>query len=101
MAMTVNRAGQFVRLGETSRASVLVHIDGEAVSCLAGDTVLTALLLHGRLLRISEFGDGPRAGFCNMGACQDCWVSLEDGERRRACTTYVQAGQRVLSQERP
>lgn len=101
MAMTASGAGQFVRLGETSRAPVLIHIDGEAVSCLAGDTVLTALLLHGRQLRVSEFGDGPRAGFCNMGACQDCWISFEGGERRRACTTYVQAGQRVLTQERP
>lgn len=101
MAMTANSAGQFVRLGETSRASVLIHVDGEAVSCLAGDTVLTALLLHGRRVRVSEFGDGPRAGFCNMGACQDCWVSLAGGERRRACTTYVQSGLQIVTQERP
>lgn len=101
MAMTAGSTGQFVRLGETARAPILIHVDGAAVSCLAGDTVLTALLLHGRRLRLSEFGDGPRAGFCNMGACQDCWISLEGGERRRACTTYVEPGLQIVTQDRP
>jgi NADH dehydrogenase/NADH:ubiquinone oxidoreductase subunit G len=27
-----------------------------------------------------------------MGACQDCWVRLEDGRRLRACTTLVTDG---------
>jgi len=27
-----------------------------------------------------------------MGACQDCWVQLADGERLRACATPVQPG---------
>jgi aerobic-type carbon monoxide dehydrogenase small subunit (CoxS/CutS family) len=30
-----------------------------------------------------------RAGFCLMGACQDCWVWTADGQRVRACTTVV------------
>jgi D-hydroxyproline dehydrogenase subunit gamma len=59
---------------------------------LQGDTLLTALLLAGAHLRHSEFGDGPRAGFCLMGACQDCWVSLADGRRVQACTTMAEDG---------
>ena len=97
--MTGGSAGQFIRLGETGRAPVEIRIDGESVSCLNGDTLLTAMLLHGRHLRHSEFGDGPRAGFCNMGACQDCWLSLASGERVRACTTQVQHGMDVLTRE--
>lgn len=62
---------------------------------MAGDTVLTALLTAGRRLRDSEFGDGPRAGFCLMGACQDCWVTLADGQRLRACTTPVSEGMAI------
>jgi hypothetical protein len=58
---------------------------------------LTAILLHRGYLRMSEFGDGPRAGFCLMGACQDCWVSAADGERLRACTTYVAAGMAIVT----
>ena len=64
---------------------------------LAGDTLLVALLIHGRRVRDSEFGDGPRAGFCLMGACQDCWVWTESGERLRACSTPVEAGMSVLT----
>jgi predicted molibdopterin-dependent oxidoreductase YjgC len=30
-----------------------------------------------------------------MGACQDCRVQLADGERLRACTTFVEPGMRV------
>jgi NADH dehydrogenase/NADH:ubiquinone oxidoreductase subunit G len=39
-----------------------------------------------------------RSGFCLMGACQDCWVWTEDGERLRACTTVVREGLRVTTE---
>jgi NADH dehydrogenase/NADH:ubiquinone oxidoreductase subunit G len=48
-------------------------------------------------LRFSEFIHAPRAGFCQMGACQDCWVALEDGTRLRACTTKLEPGMRILT----
>ncbi|MFQ5784927.1 MAG: (2Fe-2S)-binding protein [Alphaproteobacteria bacterium] len=89
------REGQFVRLAGTDRPALEIVVDGAPVSALAGDTLLTALLIAGHRLRESEFGDGPRAGFCLMGACQDCWVSLADGRRVRACTTPVAPGMRV------
>ena len=60
---------------------------------LAGDTLLVAMLASARgTLRQSEFGDGPRAGFCLMGACQDCWVWTAAGRPLRACTTPVAGG---------
>jgi aerobic-type carbon monoxide dehydrogenase small subunit (CoxS/CutS family) len=49
-------------------------------------------------VRAAEFEDGARAGFCLMGACQDCWVSLEDGTRLRACTSFVAEGMRIVTQ---
>lgn len=84
--------GRLVRVAERGRARVAIRIDGKPVPALAGDTLLTAILSHQGHLRFSEFGDGPRAGFCLMGACQDCWVRLEDGRRIRACTTLVTEG---------
>ena len=75
--------------------NVTLTIDGALLTVLQGDTLLTAMLIHGRRLRISEFGDGPRAGFCLMGACQDCWVSLSDGRRLRACTSLAADGMAV------
>ena len=89
------------RLGEKDRREVAFLIDGRAVTALHGDTLLTAVLLNGAALRTSEFGDGPRAGFCLMGACQDCWVWTEDGARLRACSTYVEPGIRIVTREAP
>ena len=87
-------APQFRRLAETDRPRVRLFIDGRSCEALAGDTLLT----NGRRLRPSEFGNGPRAGFCLMGACQDCWVTLEDGARLRACTTFAAEGMRIVTQ---
>ncbi|NUX55571.1 hypothetical protein FSB65_19370 [Paraburkholderia sp. JPY418] len=56
-------------------------LDGDAVEAAEGDTLLVALLTARDALRDSEFGDGRRAGFCLMGACQDCWVWIAQGER--------------------
>ncbi|KAF1021478.1 MAG: Hydrogen cyanide synthase subunit HcnA [Paracidovorax wautersii] len=88
---------RFVRLAETDRPPIALSIDGEPATALAGDTLLVALLSQGRRVRDSEFGDGPRAGFCLMGACQDCWVWTPDGQRLRACSTPVAAGMAVLT----
>ena len=85
---------QFLRLAETGRAQLVYELDGEPATALAGDTVMTAILTRRGHLRQSEFGDGPRAGFCLMGACQECWVSA-DGRPVRACATLVAAGMRI------
>lgn len=90
-------SGRFQRLSETSRQRVGLILDGAPIEALAGDTLLTAILTHRGYLRHSEFGDGPRAGFCLMGACQDCWVTLGDGRRLRACTTLVSEGLAISS----
>jgi predicted molibdopterin-dependent oxidoreductase YjgC len=91
-------ASQFFRLAERDRPVVRFAIDARPCEALAGDTLLTALMTNGRRLRLSEFGDGPRAGFCLMGACQDCWVALEDGTKLRACTSFVADGMRIITQ---
>ncbi|WP_206996715.1 (2Fe-2S)-binding protein [Trinickia mobilis] len=88
---------QFVRVAEQARAPVAFTLDGRHVDALAGDTVLTAILLAGKRVRDSEFSGAPRAGFCLMGACQDCWVRTEDGVRIRACSTLVEAGMRIVT----
>lgn len=88
---------RFVRLAEETRARVRIVIDGHMVAALAGDTLMVAILNQVRHLRESEFGDGKRAGFCLMGACQDCWVWTADGERLRACTTVVEEGMHIIT----
>ncbi len=90
-------AGTTVRVGPPVPQDIRCTIDGRAVTAASGDTVLTAALLHGHVLRHLEFGGAPRAGFCLMGACQDCWMWTESGERLRACTTPVAEGMRLLT----
>lgn len=90
---------RFVRLAETERTRVRIVIDGQMVGALAGDTLLVALLSHVRQVRESEFGDGKRSGFCLMGACQDCWVWTDSGERLRACTTVVEEGMHIITRQ--
>ena len=81
--------------GAAPRDEIAFTLDGRACTGFEGDTVLTALLTHGDRLRESDFSDATRAGFCLMGACQDCWVQLESGERLRACTTMLVPGMQV------
>jgi predicted molibdopterin-dependent oxidoreductase YjgC len=77
------------------RDEIAFELDGRACVGFEGDTVLTAILTQGQRLRQSDFSDAPRAGFCGMGACQDCWVQLATGERLRACTTMLVPGMDV------
>jgi len=86
------------RLAEQDRPRLAFTLDGQPATGLQGDTLLTAVLTCTEHLRGSDFSAEPRAGFCMMGACQDCWVRLEDGRRVRACSTLLEAGQ-VVSRE--
>jgi D-hydroxyproline dehydrogenase subunit gamma len=86
---------QMVRLLERDRPALLFEVDGASASAREGDTILTAVLTLRRYLAETET-DGARAGFCLMGACQECWVAV-DGAPVRACGTLVVAGMRVTT----
>jgi hypothetical protein len=88
-------SARLVRLAETNRPRVTLVVDGTPIHALEGDTLLVAILTAMDHVRDSEFGDGRRAGFCFMGACQDCWVWTGDGQRLRACSTIVQSDMRI------
>ena len=89
-------AGQLVRLKEQGRPPLHFVLNGQPAQALQGDTVLTAVLTQSAQLRTHEFAHTPRAGFCMMGACQDCWVWSAAGGRIRACTTPVSEGMRLF-----
>lgn len=90
---------RLIRLGETDRLNVSFRLDGQDVQSLAGDTILTAVLTNCGRLRQSEFGGVDRAGFCLMGACQDCWIWTEQGQRLQACTTQILPGMALLTDQ--
>jgi aerobic-type carbon monoxide dehydrogenase small subunit (CoxS/CutS family) len=86
---------RLVRRADTERARIPFTLDGAPAEALAGDTLLTAILTNAGHVRVSEFGDGSRAGFCWMGACQDCYVRVDRLGRVRACTTLLEPGMAV------
>lgn len=90
-------SGLFQRLVQRPGPTIPFTIDGVPAEARAGDLLIGAMLLHRRALRRFEFGPGERAGYCLMGACQDCWVTLADGRRVRACTTLVEPGMAVVT----
>jgi len=85
------------RLLDQDREALRLTVDGAEVAAKQGDTLLTAMLAAGLgHVRTSEFGDGGRAGFCWMGACQDCWVAVEGRGVVRACGTLAEPGMKVI-----
>jgi predicted molibdopterin-dependent oxidoreductase YjgC len=88
-------AGRLVRVARRRGKTIRLTVDGAPVEAQAGESVLVAVLASRGHLRTHEFGGGNRAGFCLMGACQDCWVALEGGARVRACTTRAEAGMAI------
>lgn len=95
--MNTPARAQLVRVAEHERAPVAFTLDGEPALALEGDTVLTAVLTCAGHLRHNEFSGQPRAGFCMMGACQDCWIATADGERLRACSSFIRAGMQLVT----
>jgi D-hydroxyproline dehydrogenase subunit gamma len=85
------------RLVRRDHPPIAFTLDGVPCEGRSGDSILTAVLERQDLVRFSEFSHAPRAGFCQMGACQDCWVALEDGMRLRACTTPLLPGMRIVT----
>lgn len=89
---------RLIRVVERTAPAITITIDGEATEAFEGESVLVAVLARADRLRVHEADGTPRAGFCLMGACQDCWVWLSDGRRVRACTSRVVDGLAVLTQ---
>lgn len=94
-------AGQIVRVLPRHGEAVTIEVDGIRIDAFAGESLLVAVLTQGHRLRRLEFGGESRAGFCLMGACQDCWVEVAGLGRLRACTTPVATGMCVLTEAPP
>jgi D-hydroxyproline dehydrogenase subunit gamma len=89
------------RIAGFDAPAVAFTLDGETIHARAGESVLAAILAHMDHLRRHETNGERRAGFCLMGACQDCWVWLGADRRGRACTTAVEDGMRVSTSPLP
>lgn len=91
-------AAQFRRRYRLAEQPLGFSLDGVRFEGRRGDTVLTAILSVQGKLRHSEFTGEPRAGFCLIGACQDCHVMTVEGHKLRACTTLLEEGMAFVTE---
>jgi len=89
--------GQLIAAVEPRGKPVSFTFDGVELQGFEGQSVLAAILQSGHVLRYSEFDGMPRAGFCLMAACQDCWVWTAEGKRLRSCSSPLHHGMNLLS----
>jgi len=89
------------RLARQNLPPVPFTLNGVPCTGRTGDTVMTAILTQSDRLRLSDFSGRPRAGFCQMGACQDCWVLTAEGKRIRACGTALKPGMDLRTATEP
>jgi predicted molibdopterin-dependent oxidoreductase YjgC len=91
------RNARLIRVARFNSPPVRLAVDGRTIEASVGESVLAAMLRAGDEIGKAEVGGAGRAGFCLMGACQDCWVWLADGGRIRACTTAVAEGMQIVT----
>jgi sarcosine oxidase subunit alpha len=82
---------------------VTIRVNGNPVEACCGETLFAALIAAGiRTLRSSFKGQtkAGRGGFCGMGVCQECRVTVDGLPDRRACMIEVRAGMEVVTDGR-
>ncbi len=73
-----------------------ITVNGAPCTAYPGETLATVLLAAGkRVLRFSPILGEPRGGYCGMGVCFDCLVTVNGRPNIRACLTPAQPGDRV------
>jgi aerobic-type carbon monoxide dehydrogenase small subunit (CoxS/CutS family) len=88
---------QFHRRYRLAEEQIPFLLDGVPCTGRRGDTVMVAILSVAGELRSTEFTGEKRAGFCLIGACQDCYVLTAEGSRVRACTTLLRPGMAFIT----
>ena len=79
--------------------SLIVTIDGEAITVKAGTTVAAAILQAGIAgFRQSVSGE-PRGPLCGMGICFECRVTVDGEAHVRGCQIMVREGMEVWTDE--
>lgn len=78
---------------------VRIRVNDEEVVAFKGESVYAALLTAGhRSLRCSKSGQ-PRGGFCGMGVCFECLVTIGGVPNQRACMVEVKDNMEIRVDE--
>lgn len=78
---------------------VTFFFDGRVLPAREGEPVAAALLAAGvRVFRTMPRSGEPRGGFCLVGRCADCLMTIDGALNVRACLTPVRDGMQVKTQ---
>jgi sarcosine oxidase subunit alpha len=75
-------------------------VDGRPVTAYTGETLFAVLCLEGVIAirpGLKNLTETARGGFCGMGVCQECRVTVDGMPDRRACMTPVREGMEVVT----
>jgi predicted molibdopterin-dependent oxidoreductase YjgC len=79
--------------------AVTFTLDGRPFHAREGEPIAAALLAAGiRVFRTTPGSGEPRGGYCFVGRCADCLMTVDGILNIRACVTPVRQGMRVQTQ---
>ncbi|MHB9880218.1 (2Fe-2S)-binding protein [Pacificimonas sp. ICDLI1SI03] len=89
-----------MRIGEQAErgAAISVEVNGTDLPGFAGESLAALMLAAGITHFRTSRGGTPRAPFCNMGTCGECYVRV-DGRQRRACLVPAAEGMKVCTDD--
>ena len=90
---------QDLRIDSLQRGEpVTILINGRQAKCYRGESVYAALLAagHRQLYRSKSSGEA-RGGFCGMGVCYECLVTINGVPNQRACMNEVEEGMEIIT----
>lgn len=80
--------------------AVNLTVDGRPIQAYLGETVLAAMIAAGiRNQKESPVLHEKRGGFCGMGVCYECLVTVNGEPNVRACMCEVEDGMEVKTHE--
>jgi hypothetical protein len=88
-----------IRAAATERL-VEIEFNGVPLAVPGQGSVAAALLAAGALrFRSTPVSGAPRAPYCMMGVCFECFLEIDGVANRQACLVPVRPGMNIRSQE--
>jgi predicted molibdopterin-dependent oxidoreductase YjgC len=92
----------FRKLHDPGASAVTIYIDGRPVAAEAGESIAAVMLRQPEgWSRMTPVSRSPRAPYCMMGVCFECFVEVDGQGSVQGCMMSVRDGMRVTRQQGP
>ena len=83
--------------GITRNRQITFFVNGKKFPAFEGETVFGALYAAGfNVLGHRSYDQQERCGFCGMGLCYECLVTVNGRKNQRACMVEVEPNMEVI-----